>query len=348
MEASSSGFSTIGPSAFDGENYQAWAVKMVAYVEASIAVFLLNRLPTKVVEGKTPYEAWYGVKPVVKNLRVFGCLCYSHVPQTKMGKLDEKSEPDDWTDEMIDDEPVRGTRPLAEIYQRSNVAVFEPANFEEAYEDQKRISCEGYAQVWGVDYSEIFAPVARLDTIRLLFAIATKKSWKIFQLDVKSAFLNGVLEKEIYVEQPEGFAVKGVEDKVYRLIKALYGLKQAPRAWYNKIAGYLQNLGFERSLTKRVVRYLKGTATFGIKFTKGNQFKLSGFVDNDCAGCVDYMRSTSGYCFTLSLGCISWSSKKQEGVAQSTVEAEFMAATVATNQAIWLRKLLMDLGFQQE
>ncbi|PKI36229.1 hypothetical protein CRG98_043381 [Punica granatum] len=99
---------------------------------------------------------------------------------------------------------------------------------------------------------------------------------------------------------------------------------------------------------KRVVRYLKGTATFGIKFTKGNQLKLNGFADSDWAGCVDDMRSTSGYCFTLGSGYFSWSSKKQEVVAQSTAEAEFMAATAAANQAIWMRKLLMDLGFQQK
>ncbi|PKI40626.1 hypothetical protein CRG98_038975 [Punica granatum] len=99
---------------------------------------------------------------------------------------------------------------------------------------------------------------------------------------------------------------------------------------------------------KRVVRYLKCTTTFGIKFTKGNQFKLGGFSDSDWAGYVDDMRSTSRYCFTLGSGCFSWSSKKQDVVAQSTAEVEFMVATAASNQAIWLRKLLMDLGFQQE
>ncbi|PKI32749.1 hypothetical protein CRG98_046862 [Punica granatum] len=82
---------------------------------------------------------------------------------------------------------------------------------------------------------------------------------------------------------------------------------------------------------KRVVRYLKGTATFGIKFSRGNQFKLSGFTNSDWANCVDDMRSASGYCFTLGSWCFSWSSKKQEVVAQSTAEAEFMAASGVAN-----------------
>ena len=105
---------------------------------------------------------------------------------------------------------------------------------------------KGYAQIFGVDYSETFAPVARLDTIRLLFAIATQKSWKVYQMDVKSAFLNGFLQEEIYVDQPEGFIVKGQEHKVYLLKKALYGLKQAPSAWYSIIDEYLLSLGFKK------------------------------------------------------------------------------------------------------
>ncbi|PKI48780.1 hypothetical protein CRG98_030822 [Punica granatum] len=115
---------------------------------------------------------------------------------------------------------------------------------------------KGYAQIWGVDYSETFAPVARLDTIRLLLAIVAERNWKIYQLDVKSVFLNGVLEEEIYVEQLEGFEVKGAEGRVYKLRKGLYGLKQAPSAWYNKIDTYLQNLKFEKSLSESTL-YVK-------------------------------------------------------------------------------------------
>ena len=248
---------------------------------ASTSVFLLNRLPTRAVQKQIPFEAWYGVKPSVKNLKIFGCLCFSHVPQAKRDKLDEKAAPGifigyslvfkaykifqpqtgkivtsrdvqfleheqwDWTeesqvkhleelledDELVDDQAVRGTRSLADIYQRCNVAVFELARYEEAKADQRwmdamkeelamiqknqtwelmekpqdrkvigvkwvfrrklnpdgsvnkykaRLVVKGYAQVWGVDFSETFAPVARLDTIRLLLALATQKGWKVY------------------------------------------------------------------------------------------------------------------------------------------------------------------------
>ncbi|WKA12871.1 hypothetical protein VitviT2T_030219 [Vitis vinifera] len=110
-----------------------------------------------------------------------------------------------------------------------------------------RLVVKGYAQMFGVDFSETFAPVARLDTIRMLLALAAQKGWKIYQLDVKLAFLNGYLEEEIFVEQPKGFAVKGKEDKVLQLKKALYGLKQALRAWYNRINAHLLGLGFKKS-----------------------------------------------------------------------------------------------------
>ena len=117
---------------------------------------------------------------------------------------------------------------------------------------------KGYSQVFGVDFSKTFAPVAHLDTIRMLLALAAQKGWKTYQLDLKSAFLNGYLQEEIYVEQSKRFQVKGQEEKVYLLKKALYGLKQAPRAWYNKINEYFQSLGFIKSQSEATL-YVKGT-----------------------------------------------------------------------------------------
>lgn len=106
-----------------------------------------------------------------------------------------------------------------------------------------RLVVRGYTQEYGVDYTEVFAPVARMETIRLVVAIAADHGWTIYQLDVKSAFLHGELTKDVFVEQPQGFEKKGEEGKVYKLKRALYGLKQAPRAWYNRIEGYFLNHG---------------------------------------------------------------------------------------------------------
>lgn len=98
---------------------------------------------------------------------------------------------------------------------------------------------KGFSQVDGVDYGDTFSPIARYDTIWVLLAITRKLGWSVHNLDVKSAFLNGFLTEEIYVQQTANFKVASKEDKVYKLHKALYGLKQASRAWYNTIDTHL-------------------------------------------------------------------------------------------------------------
>lgn len=109
-----------------------------------------------------------------------------------------------------------------------------------------RLVARGFLQKPGLDYSEVFAPVARHETIRLVVALACGRNWFLSHLDVKSAFLNGPLEEEVYVTQPPGFEVKHKERKVYRLHKALYGLKQAPRAWNRRIDSFFQVHGFKK------------------------------------------------------------------------------------------------------
>jgi hypothetical protein len=89
---------------------------------------------------------------------------------------------------------------------------------------------KGYAQVAGLDFGETFAPMAGLESIRILLVYAAQHSFRLFQMDVKSAFLNGSIKEEVYVEQPSGFEDDRYPDHVYKLSKALYGLKQAPRA----------------------------------------------------------------------------------------------------------------------
>ena len=99
----------------------------------------------------------------------------------------------------------------------------------------------------------MFAPVARWDTIRVIVALAAMKEWVVYQLDVKSAFLHGELEEDVYVEQPKGFVKKGEEGKVLKLNKALYGLKQAPRAWYSRIEKYFLKEGFEKCASEHTL-----------------------------------------------------------------------------------------------
>jgi hypothetical protein len=113
-----------------------------------------------------------------------------------------------------------------------------------------RLVVKGYAQIFGVDFLKTFTPAARLDMIRMLLAVAAQKGWKIFQLDVKSAFLIGYLQEKIFVDQPVGFVVGGEEEKVYLLKKVLYGLKLAPRAWYSRIDEHLLKHDFKKSLSE--------------------------------------------------------------------------------------------------
>ena len=109
-----------------------------------------------------------------------------------------------------------------------------------------RLVAKGYKQEFGVDYKEVFTPVARHDTIRLAIAMEAQNSWPIFQLDVKLAFLLGDLKEEVFIDQPPGYVKLGNEHKVYKLKKALYGLKQASRAWYNRIETYFFKKGFQK------------------------------------------------------------------------------------------------------
>ncbi|GJR28517.1 putative ribonuclease H-like domain-containing protein [Tanacetum coccineum] len=112
--------------------------------------------------------------------------------------------------------------------------------------NKTRLVAKGYKQEEGIDFEESFAPVARLEVVRMFIAYAAYKNITIFQMDVKTAFLNGPLKEEVYVSQPEGFIDPKFLDHVYRLKKALYGLKQAPLAWYDKLSSFLIEHGFTK------------------------------------------------------------------------------------------------------
>lgn len=378
----------------------------------------------------------------------------------------------------------------------------EKKNAEGVVEKYKaRLVAKGYAQRHGVDYEEVFAPVARMETIRFLVSFAAQKNWRIFQLDVKSAFLNGVLDNDVFIEQPKGYVVKGEEGKVLKLKRALYGLKQAPRAWYSRIDAYFREKGFARcpheyalyvkmdkngdslfvclyvddliftgnnpslfevfkkdmarefemtdiglmsfylglevkqsdngifigqeayvkdvldrfnmlnskpvdtpievgtklckndegekidptlfkslvgclryltctrpdilfsvgivsrymeaptvthlKAAKRILRYLKGTVDYGLFYSSSEEFQLIGYSDSDFAGDLDDRKSTTGFVFFMGSNAISWSSKKQAIVTLSSCEAEYVAVTACACHAIWLRRMLKEIGLPE-
>ncbi|GJS22505.1 putative ribonuclease H-like domain-containing protein [Tanacetum coccineum] len=112
--------------------------------------------------------------------------------------------------------------------------------------NKARLVAQGHTQEEGIDYDEVFAPVARIEAIRIFLAYASYMGFTVYQMDVKSAFLYGQIEEEVYVCQPPGFEDPDHPDKVYKVVKALYGLHQAPRAWYDTLATYLLSNGFQR------------------------------------------------------------------------------------------------------
>jgi hypothetical protein len=377
-----------------------------------------------------------------------------------------------------------------------------------------RLVAKGYSQVEGIDFGEIFSPVANLTSIRFILSIVVAFDLEVEQMDVKIAFLHGDLEEEIYMKKPEGFVVKGKKELVRKLKKSLYGLKQSPRMWYQNFDAYILGLGFVRSRVdhyvyskqvgnhfiyvvlyvddmllvgnnmdvikevksqlsskfdmkdigvanfilgmeikrdhanrklwlnqrkyietilqrfnmhgsklfkvpipigiklstyqcpmtqeeeedmshvlhasavgslmyamvctrldiahevgvlsrykskpgkehwttiKRVFMYLCGTTNYGLCY-KGRPgldrvVDIHGFVDANWVGDLDHRRSTSGYVFNLFGGAISWMRKSQVAVALSTIEVEYMAATHASKEAVWLQRLCSGIGLVQQ
>ncbi|GJU56178.1 putative ribonuclease H-like domain-containing protein [Tanacetum coccineum] len=137
--------------------------------------------------------------------------------------------------------------------------------------NKARLIAQGYTQEEGIDYDEVFAPVARIEAIRLFLAYALCKDFVVYQMDVKSAFLYGKIEEEVYVCQPLGFEGPDFPDRVYKVKKALYGLHQAPRDWYETLSTYLLDNGFQRG---------KINMTLFIKRDKGDILLIQVYVDD--------------------------------------------------------------------
>nr|GEX22777.1 hypothetical protein [Tanacetum cinerariifolium] len=167
-----------------------------------------------------------------------------NINQTKMVEENAQVENDEFVNIFCTPVQDRG-----ETSSRHNIkeAMADSAWIESMQEELHQFDrLDGYAQKEGVDFEESFAPVARLEAVRLFIAYVAHKSFTFYQMDVKTAFLYGPLKEEVYVNQPDGFVDPYHPDKVYRLKKALYVLKQAPRAWYDELSNFLVSKGFSK------------------------------------------------------------------------------------------------------
>ncbi|GJR65619.1 putative ribonuclease H-like domain-containing protein [Tanacetum coccineum] len=230
--------------------------------------------------------------------------------------------------------------------------------------NKARLVAQGYTQEEGIDYDEVFAPVARIEAIRLFFAYASFMGFIVYQMDVKSAFLYGTIEEEVYVCQPPSFEDPQFPDKVYKVEKALYGLHQAPRAWYETLSTYLIENRFRRGTIDK---------TLFIKNDKGDILLVQVYVDDTIFGSTKkslcdkfeglmhkrFQMSSIGE-LTFFLGSmirslmyltafrpditfavcacarrlISWQCKKLTIVANSTTEVEYVAAANCHGQFV--------------
>nr|GEU73570.1 retrovirus-related Pol polyprotein from transposon TNT 1-94 [Tanacetum cinerariifolium] len=231
--------------------------------------------------------------------------------------------------------------------------------------NKARIVAQGFRQEEGIDFEESFAPVARIKAIHIFVANAAHKNMMIFQMDVKTAFLNGELKEEVYVSQPEGFVDQDNPSHVYKLKKALYGLKQALRAWYDMLSSFLISQHFSKGAVdptlfpqkarndllltrsylcgllmcpvsgkayrkalkcgKTGISIPKRTINMGLLYSKDTDMSLTTYADADHIGCQDTRRSTSGSAQFLGDKLVSWSYKKQKITAISITEAEYIA-----------------------
>ncbi|GKA31941.1 retrovirus-related pol polyprotein from transposon TNT 1-94 [Tanacetum coccineum] len=213
---------------------------MFLWAEAiATACYTQNRSLIHTLHNKTPYELVHDKKPDLSFLRVFGALCYPTNDSEDLGKLKAKADIGFFVVPPPD---------CAMIIALKWIYKVKLDEYGDVLKNKARLVAKGYRQEEGIDFEESFAPVARLEAIRIFIANAASKNMTVYQMDVKTAFLNGELKEEVYVRQPKGFVDPDHPNHVYRLKKALYGLKQAPRAWYDTLSRFLLAHGFSKGV----------------------------------------------------------------------------------------------------
>ncbi|GJT55530.1 zinc finger, CCHC-type containing protein [Tanacetum coccineum] len=323
-----------------------------------MATYLLNKIPRKEKE-ETPYELWMGRKPSYQYLRVWGCLAKVAVPPPKAQKigpksvdcifigllrkhsayhfslfyqgnwessrLDDKSCPQDKRQEMINDLPKilktdSGCKPLRYKW------IFKKKMKADGTIDKykARLVIKGFSQHEGLDYVDTYLSVTRITLIRMIIAIAALRNLEIHIMDVKTAFLNGDLEEEIYMNQPEGTR----PDLAYAV---------------SRLSRYTSNPSYAhwKAIT-RVLHYLRYSRDYGLHYDR-HPAVIEGYSDANWISDIKDSRSTSGYVFTLGGAAISWKSSKQTVIAKSTMESEFIALDKCGEEAEWLRQFVEDI-----
>nr|GEW15422.1 putative ribonuclease H-like domain-containing protein [Tanacetum cinerariifolium] len=215
--------------------------------------------------------------------------------------------------------------------------------------NKARFVAQGHTQEEGINYKEVFAPVARIEAIRLFIAYASFMGFMVYQMDVKSALLYGTIKEEVYVYQPSRFEDLDYPDKVFKVVKVLYGLHRAPRAWYETLANYLLENCFQRGKIDQTLFIKKQKASTPIDTEKpllkdpdGEDVDVQ--IYSDYAGASLDRKSTTGGCQFLGCRLISWQCKKQTIVATSSTEAEYVAAASCCAQVLCIQNELLDYG----
>nr|GEU30988.1 retrovirus-related Pol polyprotein from transposon TNT 1-94 [Tanacetum cinerariifolium] len=237
---------------------------------------------------------------------------------------------------------------------------------DELVKNKARLVARGYRQEEGIDFEESFAPVARLDVIRIFLVFATHMNMIVYQMDVKTTFLNGILREEVYVSQPNGFLDKDNSNHVYKLKEALYGLKQAPHTCDLMDTPMVEKSKLDEGPQRKAVdsthyrgmvgnlMYLTASRpdlTFvvcmcarGLWYPKDSLIALIAYAYADHAGYQDTKQSTSGSMQLLGDRLVSWSSKRQKSAVISGTKAEYITMSGCCAQLLWMRSQLTEYG----
>ncbi|GJY13675.1 retrovirus-related pol polyprotein from transposon TNT 1-94, partial [Tanacetum coccineum] len=233
------------------------------------ACYTQNRSIIKRRHRKTPYELLHDRKPDLSYLHIFGALCYPNNDSESLGKLQAKLdivEPKTYKDALTHSCWIAEMQEELNEFERLEVWELVPSL------DKARLVARGYRQEEGIDFDESFALVARLEVVRIFLVFAAYMNMIVYQMDVKTTFLNGILREEVYVSQPDGFVDADNPNHVYILKKALYGLKQAPRVWYDLLSSFLLSQGFSKA---RLIPHCSSTEKAKISFWHKSILQIS-------------------------------------------------------------------------